>query len=217
MKIQEDALTKEYSQKEEIANGITHGIGIILGIVGLVFLILRAVQYGSVWHVVSYSIFGASLIWLYLASTLYHSIPKKSWKGVLKSMDHSAIFLLIAGTYTPFLLINLRGPWGWSLFGVIWGLAIAGFAMKIAFVYKFQKVFLALYVIMGWIVVIAMRQMILHVDSLNLILLFLGGISYTGGILFYIWKKLPFNHAIWHLFVLAGSIFHFFSIFLITV
>ncbi|KAA3610943.1 MAG: hemolysin III family protein [Calditrichaeota bacterium] len=197
---------------EELANSISHGFGVVLSIAGLVVLIIAAATHGTVWHLVSFSIFGSTLIILYLASTLYHSIPKLAWKRILKKFDHAAIFLLIAGSYTPFMLVNLRGAWGWSMFGVIWGLAITGVVLKMFFAHKYAKISTAIYVIMGWLCVIAFKQMLMHVPVFSLKLLIAGGLSYTGGVVFYVWKRLPYNHAIWHGFVLGGSILHFFSV-----
>ncbi len=201
-----------YSFAEELVNSISHGIGALLSVVGLVVLIVSAVMHGTVWHVVSFTIFGSTLIILYFASTLYHSLPNPSWKTFLKKLDHAAIFLLIAGSYTPFMLVNLRGPWGWSIFGVIWGLALAGVILKMFFVHKFSRLSTVIYVFMGWLCVIAFKQMLLYVPETSLILLIAGGLAYTTGVIFYAWKKLPFNHAIWHGFVLGGSVLHFFSI-----
>lgn len=204
---------QKYTIGEEIANSITHGIGVALSITGLVMLIIFSASKGTVWHIVSNSIYGASLIALYLSSTLYHSIPKISVKKILKVIDHSAIFILIAGTYTPFLLTNLRGPWGWSLFGVIWGLALAGIIIKAFFIYKLKKLSIAIYISMGWLVMIAMKQIILHVPKISVIFLIVGGLFYTLGVIFYAWKKLPYGHAVWHLFVMGGSIFHYFAVY----
>jgi hemolysin III len=201
-----------YSNREEIANSLTHGAGAVLSLLGLVVLLVRASQDGSTWHVVSFAIYGVSLFLLYLASTLYHSIPVLEWKQVLKKLDHSAIFLLIAGTYTPFLLNNLRGPWGWSLFGVIWGLTILGLVIKLGFIDKLEKASLVLYLAMGWLVVVAVRQLLSRVEPTSLILLAIGGVCYTVGVIFYLWRRLPYNHTIWHLFVLGGSITHYFAV-----
>ncbi len=204
---------QEYTFGEEIANTVTHGLGTLLSITGMVILVLCAVAYGSVWHVVSYSIFGSTLIILYLASTLYHALPMPAAKRIFKIIDHSAIFLLIAGTYTPFLLTNLRGAWGWSLFGIIWGLAAIGIFLKCVYISRFQKASVIVYIGMGWLIVIAMREMTLHVQLTSVLLLVAGGLFYTVGVLFYIWRKLPYNHAIWHLFVLGGSVSHYFSVY----
>lgn len=197
---------------EEIANSITHGIGAALSIAGLVVLIVSGVRYGDTWHVVSFAIYGSTLIILYTASTLYHSIQNVKVKQVFKILDHAAIYLLIAGTYTPFMLVNLRGGWGWSLFGVIWGLAILGVVFKSIFINKYEKLSLVIYLLMGWLCLLAVRQMIAEVPSGGLIWLLLGGVCYTLGIIFFKWEKLPYAHAVWHLFVLAGSICHYFSI-----
>ncbi len=203
---------KKYSKGEEIANSITHGIGVALAIAALVILVVFAAINGDPWRVVSFSIFGSSMICLYLASTFYHAFTNPKIKNVLKVFDHASIYLLIAGTYTPFLLINLRGSWGWSLFGVIWGLAIAGIIFKIFFVHKFNKISTFIYILMGWMIVIAMKQMFATIDFKGIIWLFIGGLSYTIGTIFYLNKKMKFSHAIWHLFVLGGSICHFFAI-----
>lgn len=205
-------LTGRYSRGEEIANSITHGIGIVFAISALAILASYASLYGDAWHVVSCAIFGATLILLYVASTLYHAIQQPVAKSVLRILDHSAILVLIAGTYTPFTLVNLRGPWGWTLFGVIWGLAAIGIVIETTRLRRFRAALIALYVIMGWAVVAAVKPMLENISSGGLWLLLAGGLAYTGGIVFYLWKRLPYNHAIWHLFVLAGSVLHFFAV-----
>ena len=201
-----------YSIKEEIANSITHGIGIVLAIGALVILATFAGIYGNPWHVISVSVYGFTLILLYTASTLYHSIQAPRTKTILQILDHSAIYMLIAGTYTPFTLVNLRGPWGWSLFAVIWCLAFIGTAIQLSQMERWRVVSLGLYVGMGWTVLVAIKPLIASVATGGLILLLLGGLAYTFGILFYRWKSLKFHHAVWHLFVLAGSILHFFAV-----
>ena len=201
-----------YTKGEEIANSITHGLGTALAIGGLVVLIVFAALYGNAWHVVSCSIFGAALILLYLASTLYHAIQHPGAKSILRILDHSAILVLIAGTYTPITLVSLRGPWGWTLFGIIWSLAVLGILIETTKLRRFRGGLIALYVIMGWAVVAAVKPMILNVGSGGLWLLLSGGLAYTGGIAFYLWDRLPYNHAIWHLFVLAGSTLHYFAV-----
>ncbi len=203
---------KIYTRGEEIANSITHGIGAALSIAGLATMVVLAVIYGDVWKIVSVSIYGSTLIMLYLASTFYHSFQKPEIKRFFKILDHAAIYFLIAGTYTPFALVSLRGGWGWSLFGVIWGLAITGIILKVIFIQKFKKLSLVLYILMGWICVIAIKQMLIAVPIAGMIWLFIGGLFYTVGVVFYTNKKIPYSHAIWHLFVLAGSICHYFSI-----
>jgi hemolysin III len=197
----------------EIINSVTHGIGALLSIAGLVILIVVASIHYDVWHIVSFAIFGSSLILLYTASTLYHSIMKEKIKAVLQKFDHSAIYVLIAGSYTPFTLITLQGRMGWILFGVVWGMAIAGIIFQLFFYTTKLRVISALiYVIMGWMVVIAIKPLLNSLPTGGLLWLLFGGLSYTGGVVFYLWKKLPFNHGIWHLFVLGGSVCHFFSI-----
>jgi len=202
----------QYSCAEEIANSITHGLGMLLSIAGLAVLIGFASAHGNAWHITACSIFGATLILSYTSSTLYHSIPQPAAKRVLKVIDHAAIYLLIAGTYTPFTLVNLRGPWGWSLFGTIWGLAILGIILKTTMLGKIAGISTAIYLAMGWIVVIAIKPMLSSVATGGLILLLLGGLAYSAGVIFYAWKRLPYNHAIWHLFVLTGSLCHYFAI-----
>ncbi len=204
--------SSRYTLGEEIANSVIHGMGIVLGIAGLGVLTAFASLYGNAWHIVGCSIFGAALILLYTTSTLYHSIPLPRVKAVLRTLDHSAIFVLIAGTYTPFLLVNLRGPWGWSLFGVIWGLALFGIVLRIMRGRRSTLLSVGLYVGMGWAVVVAIEPMLNNVAPGGLLLLLLGGLAYTLGVVFYVWKRLPYHHAIWHVFVLAGSILHFFAI-----
>jgi len=206
-----------YSLREDFANSIIHGVGFILSIIGMCVLIAFASIYGNAWHVISCSIYGSTLVFLYTASTLYHSIQLAKAKRVLRVLDHSTIFLLIAGTYTPFTLVNLRGPWGWSLFGVIWALAVIGILFQTTMLRKGAVVSVAFYVTMGWVVVVAIRPMLSLVDTGGLVLLLLGGVAYTTGVVFYLWRQMPYNHAIWHVFVLAGSALHFFSILLYVI
>lgn len=203
---------KKYTIGEEIANSITHGLGALFSAFGLIYLLINSIQDGTIWHIVSFSIFGFSLILLYSASTLYHSIQKVNYKKLLRKFDHSAIFLLIAGSYTPFLLVSLRGVWGWSLFVIVWTLAITGIILKFKFISRFQKLSVGIYVFMGWLVVVAANEIALKLDNETIIYLFAGGLFYTLGVGFYIWKKLPYNHAIWHLFVLGGSISHYLAV-----
>jgi len=204
--------TTHYSHGEEIANSVTHGIGIGLSIAGLAVMVTRAALYGDVWQVVSASVFGASMILLYTASTLYHSFRHEGIKRVLRKLDHTAIYLLIAGTYTPFMLVNLRGAWGWSLFGVVWGFAIVGLVLKIWLTGRFRILSTLCYIGMGWMIVIATKPMLQSVPHSGLWLLLAGGLCYTGGTLFYMWRSLRYHHAVWHLFVLAGTIFHYFAV-----
>lgn len=197
---------------EELANSFTHGIGALLSLAALTVLIIFASLEGGAWHVVGCAVFGTSLILLYTASTLYHSIPNKRARRVFQAFDHSAIFLLIAGTYTPFLLVNLRGPWGWSLLGAIWGIAVLGIGLRVSLRRRPHALFVALYVAMGWVALVAIRPIIALIPVGGLVLLIAGGVAYTLGVGFYLWRRLPYNHAVWHLFVLAGSALHFLAV-----
>jgi hemolysin III len=202
-----------YSVGEEIANSVTHGVGIVLSVAGLAVLTAFASTFGSAWHIVSCSIYGASQILLYTASTLYHSIPLPRAKAVLRVLDHAAIFLLIAGTYTPFALVNLGGAVGWTIFGVVWGLAITGIALQ-AILIRHKSILSVLpYVAMGWLAVFAIKPMLESIAPGGLALLLAGGLCYTLGCAFYVWRRLPYHHAIWHIFVMAGSALHFFAVF----
>jgi len=207
-----DIDTPSYSIKEEIANSVTHGVGLILAIAGLGVLVAFASRLGNAWHVVSCTIFATTLILQYTFSTLYHSIQLPRAKSVMRVLDHSAIFLLIAGTYTPFMLVNLRGTWGWTLFGIVWTLALLGVFFQMSLLRRWQGFSLGLYIGMGWVVVIAIKPMLNAVAPGGLILLLLGGLAYTSGVVFYLWKSMRYHHAIWHGFVLAGSILHFFAV-----
>jgi hemolysin III len=201
---------------EEIANAITHGIGALLSIAGLVILVVFASIKGNAWHIVSFSIFGTCLVLLYTASTLYHSFRSARVKKVFRVMDHAAIFLLIAGTYTPFTLTLLRGAWGWTLFGLVWGLGLAGIVFKVFFVNKFNVLSTIIYLLMGWMIIIAANPLMASVPTGGLYLLAAGGAAYSLGTIFYLWEKLPYSHMVWHLFVLGGSICHFFAVLLYT-
>ena len=201
-----------YSVAEEVANAITHGMGVVYSIAGLAVLTAFASIFGTVWHIVSCSIFGATQIILYGTSTLYHSIPVPGAKAVFRRLDHSAIFLLIAGTYTPFLLVTLRGPWGWSLLCVVWGFAVAGIALQAKIIHLNPRVAVIPYIAMGWVIIVAIKPLVMSIAPGGLALVVAGGLAYTVGIPFYVWKRLPFHHAIWHGFVLAGSMLHFFAI-----
>lgn len=205
--------SKTYDPKEELWNVITHGFGLLLSIGALVILVVYASLYQSIWHIVSFSIYGASLVLLYFASTIFHASKHPKWRLRLNVFDHSAIYLLIAGTYTPLLLVTLRGPWGWSLFGVVWGLAVAGIIFKLFFTGRFDKVSTLAYVIMGWLVLIAIYPLIMRLAVPGLIWLLIGAIFYSVGAIFYLRNKMAFNHTIFHIFVLLGSVSHFFCIF----
>lgn len=207
----------EYTTGEEIASSVIHGIGCVLGIAALILLVVFSSIYGDVWTIVSCSIFGVTIVVMYAMSTLYHSLRGQRVKHLFKIFDHSSIFFLIAGTYTPFTLVFLRGPWGWALFGFVWTGFILGTVFKSLAVKKMKILSTITYVAMGWVVVIAMKELITKVPAGGLIFLVLGGLMYTLGVPFYVSKKIPFNHAIWHLFVLAGTVFHFLSIFLYVI
>jgi hemolysin III len=204
---------KGYSFGEEVAHALTHGIGAIASIVALVVMVLWAQRFGDTWHIVSASIYGASLILLYTASTLYHALPWPRFKNFFQHLDHAAIYLLIAGTYTPFLLINLRGPWGWSLLALVWSIAILGVVIELALKERKKWLSLTLYLGLGWMALIAIKPMLDQVDGNGLLLLLAGGLAYSFGVIFYVWKSLKYHHAVWHLFVLGGSVLHFFSVF----
>lgn len=204
---------RPYTIKEEIWNCIIHGIGIGLSIAGLVVLVVFSALHGNAWAVVSSSIFGASMIVLYSSSTIYHAVGSEKWKKRLKKLDHISIFYLIAGTYTPFLLINLRGALGWTLFGIVWGLALIGTFLKLLTSGSGTKIWsISLYLSMGWMIIFASKSLFQNLSTLGTIFLILGGVFYTLGIFFYIWKNKKYTHAVWHFFVLAGTIMHFFSV-----
>ena len=218
-------MTKEKEYKlpkqtlgEEIANSITHGIGAALATAGLTILVVFAALKGDIWRVVSFAIYGGSLVLMYTSSTLYHSITNIKAKRYFRIMDHSSIFVLIAGTYTPITLLALRGTgWGWTIFGLIWGMAILGILFKLMFYGKLEKLSVVFYILMGWLAVVAIKPMLANLPTGLLIWIALGGISYTLGIIFYAWTKMPYSHSIWHLFVLGGSVCHFFGILLYLV
>ncbi len=201
-----------YSVGEERANVLTHGVGLALSTAGSVVLLLQAAGHGDVWSLAATAIFALTLVLLYTSSVFYHSARAQEVKRLLRKFDHAAIFLLIAGTYTPFLLVNLRGPWGWSLFTVIWALALTGITLKFWFTGRFRLASTLLYIGMGWLVLIALRPMLQAVPAAALWWLLAGGLSYTLGTVFYLWKSLPYHHAVWHLFVLGGSVCHFWAV-----
>jgi hemolysin III len=215
--MQTEITGNQYTLGEEIAHAVTHGIGVVLSVAGLALLVTYAVLYGDVWHITSCSIYGATLVLLYTASTLYHGIPMPRAKKLLQRFDHAAIFLLIAGTYTPFTLVNLRGSWGWTLFGLVWGVAIIGVLLELLKDVRLKWLSLSLYLGLGWLVVIAIKPLIDAVEVGGIILLLAGGLCYSLGVIFYIWRRLAYHHAVWHLFVLAGSVLHFFSVFFYVV
>lgn len=204
---------RELRAGEEIVNSITHGIGALLSIVALIVLVMVAAKQDDPLHLISFSIYGSSLVLMYLSSTLYHSFSIPRMKNLFARFDHVSIFLLIAGTYTPILLTSIRGVWGWSLFGVIWGIALTGAVIRAIYLTRFRKLMVAVYLLMGWLFVLAGKQVYLSMPSVSVTFLVLGGLAYSVGVIFYMWRNLPYGHGIWHLFVLAGSILHFFAIY----
>lgn len=207
----------QYSLKEEFATALSCWLGVLLSLVGLVLLVVITVQQGEVWRIVSCSIYGAILLLFYSISTLYHSIQRPRLKYLLRILDHIGIYLLIAGTYTPFALVPLRGAWGWSLFGVVWGLAAAGTLLKIFMTHRLQVLGPVLYVAMGWIVVLVLKPLLAVLPLAGFWWLLAGGLIYTLGVVFYAIDKIPYNHTIWHLFVLAGSFCHYWAIYFYVV
>ena len=203
---------KLYTLGEEIFNSVSHGVGTLLEIGGMVVLIVFSAIYADAWAVVSASIYGATLTILYAMSTLYHSLTNNKAKKFFRIMDHNSIFLLIAGTYTPFTLVALRGGLGWTLFGIVWGATVLGVIFNSINLEKYKKISLVCYIAMGWVIIMAIKPMIAALPIVSLIFLVLGGICYTGGVVFYAIKKIRYFHSVWHLFVLAGSILHYFSV-----
>jgi hemolysin III len=205
---------KMYTLGEEIFHSISHGIGAGLSIAGLTLLVVLAVLYGNPAHIISFTIYGVTLVVLYLASTLYHSFQHPRVKQVFQKIDHASIYLLIAGTYTPFLVVAIRGVWGWALMVTIWSLALIGISFKTFFIHCFKKVSVFTYILMGWLCVVAVQQMVTNIPIGALIWLAVGGVIYTVGVIFYASWKIPYTHAIWHIFVLGGSICHYFAVLL---
>lgn len=208
-----EAVKRPYTVQEEIWSSLIHGIGIALSLAGLIVLVTLAAQNGNVWVVVSTAIFGVSMVVLYTASTLYHAIPNPEIKLKLKKFDHISIYYLIAGTYTPFMLVNMRGSVGWTVFGIIWGLALIGTVLKLCTQSSGTKAWsIGLYLLMGWLVVFASKQLAARLPDIGLTFLVLGGLFYTLGIFFYVWKSRQYTHAVWHFFVLSGTVMHFFAV-----
>lgn len=204
---------RPYCLKEEIWSSVIHGIGILFGVAGLAVLVTLSAFYGDVWSIVSTAVFGVSMIVLYAASTLYHAIPFPEAKRKLKKFDHISIYYLIAGTYTPFMLVNMRGSVGWTVFGIIWGLALIGTVLKLCTQGSGTKAWsIGLYLLMGWLVVFASKQLAARLPDIGLTFLVLGGLFYTLGIFFYVWKSRQYTHAVWHFFVLSGTVMHFFAV-----
>jgi hemolysin III len=194
--------------KDELASALTHGAGVIASVIGGAVLITLAALSGSPWQIVGASVFAASLVLLYSASTAFHFALSDVVKRRLRTLDHCAIYVLIAGTYTPFTLTALRGTWGWTLLGIVWGLAIAGIVFKLLFIGRFPRVSTAIYIGMGWLIVVAAAPLARALDPATLTLLVVGGLAYTGGTAFYHSRRVPYGHAVWHLFVLSGSVCH---------
>ncbi len=208
------AQTHTFSKGEEIANAITHGIGAVLSIAALVVLIVSATVYGNAWHVVSFSIYGSTMFILFMSSTMVHALPHGKAKDLFEIFDHSSIYLFIAGTYTPFTFIIIQGGLGWTIFGVVWGLAIGGTVFKAFFVKKYLFTSTILYIVMGWIIVIGWNRIVENLHSNGIALLVIGGLCYTLGAIFYVWRGFKYHHAVWHLFVIAGAVSIFFCVIL---
>ncbi len=204
--------THIFSKREEIANAIIHGIGALLSVAALVILIVASVTKGNAWHVVSFTLFGVTMVLLYTSSTLVHAFPAGKVKDFFEIMDHSSIYFFIAGSYTPLLFLVIKGTLGWTLFGIVWGLAIAGTVFKSFFVKRFLHTSTILYVAMGWLLVFAWKPLLNNMPTEGLVLLVIGGLLYTFGAIFYVWRGFTYHHAVWHVFVLAGSIIYFFSV-----
>jgi hemolysin III len=201
-----------FTKKEETAHSITHGFGALLSIAALAVAIVLSSFSSDPWVIVSVTIFGTTMLLMYLSSTIVHALPEGKTKDIFQIIDHAAIYLFIAGTYTPILLISLRDPLGWTIFGIVWGIAIAGTIFKIFFVKKFLIMSTILYLLMGWMIMFIWKPLLEVLPQQTLLYLFVGGLLYTIGAVFYVWRKIPYHHAVWHMFVLAGSAFHFFAI-----
>ena len=199
---------------EEWLNSATHGVGALLSVIGTAALVIAASQLGDAWKIVSFSIFGATLILLYLASAFYHGSRSPKLRAAFKTLDHCAIFLLIAGTYTPFLLVNMRGTVGWTFFSIIWSLAVTGVVLKVIFKHRFRLVRVGIYLGMGWLIVFASADLVNSLSETGLQLIVAGGLAYTVGVVFYLLDRIPYMHAIWHLFVIGGSSCHFGAVYL---
>ena len=206
-----ESLREELHHAEELLNSLTHGIGAVLSAIGTVVLVVLATSLGDLWKVTAFSIFGLTLLMLYLASTLYHSSRHPRLRETFKTLDHCAIFLLIAGSYTPFLLVNLRDSSGWLLLGIIWSLALVGVLLKLHFGSRYKLARVSIYLLMGWLIMFASNDLLANINNIGFSLLLAGGITYTVGVVFYLAHSLPYNHAIWHLFVVGGSACHYFA------
>jgi hemolysin III len=209
--------SRPWTVGEEVAHSVTHGIGLLGAVAGLFLLVVLAAATHDPWRITACAIYASTLVLLYGTSTLYHALSATRARNVFRVLDHSAIYLLIAGTYTPFALVSLRGPWGWTLLAIVWSLALAGVTMKAVFGARWPIISTALYVAMGWVVIIAVKPLVAHVPPAGIAWLVAGGLAYTGGVVFYAWTKLRYSHAIWHLFVLAGSVCHYIAVVLYVV
>lgn len=206
-----------YTFGDELASSIVHGIGIVLSIGGLAALVALSARHGEAREVIASAVYGATLVLLYTASTLYHAVPVARAKPVLRTLDHIAIYLLIAGTYTPFTLIALPGRWGWSLFVAVWTLAALGSALEFGALKRYRKLSVLLYIGMGWIGMVAFKPLMAHLQTGGMVLLVAGGLAYTLGVPFYLWRRLPYHHSVWHGFVLAGSVLHYLAVLLYVI
>jgi hemolysin III len=204
--------TRAWTVGEEVAHSVTHGVGLLAAIVGLVVLLVEAAATRDPWRITACAVYASTLVLLYGTSTLYHALSATRGRRVFRVLDHSAIFLLIAGTYTPFALVSLRGPWGWTLLGIVWGLALLGITGKAIFGMRWPIISTAIYVCMGWVVVVAVKPLLAQVPVGAIAWLVAGGVAYTAGIVFYAWTRLRYSHAIWHLFVMAGSVCHYIAV-----
>lgn len=206
--------SEEFSALEERLHSISHGVGALLSVVGAVVLLVMASIAAQVdpWKLTSFGLYGMTLVLLYTASTLYHGIPHRLWKQRFQLLDHCAIYLLIAGTYTPFLLVNMRGPTGWALFAAVWSLALIGITCKLLWPQRLSMFRVVIYLLMGWMILLASEEMAAKLSVTGIALLAAGGITYTVGVIFYAVRAIPYNHAIWHLFVVGGSICHYFAV-----
>jgi len=200
------------SPGEEIANSVSHGVGLLAAVAAAPVLVFSAVHSGGAARIVGASVFAATMVLLYLTSTLYHALPRNRAKRVFQVLDHAAIFLMIAGTYTPFTLGVLRGTWGWTLFGLVWGLALAGVVLTAVGGARYPKIRVGLYLAMGWLILVAVKPLWLRMPSWGLFWLFAGGIAYTAGVAFYAAKRVCYSHFVWHLFVVAGTACHFIAV-----
>jgi hemolysin III len=212
MAVRVEAVERKQTLGEEIASSVTHGVGVILSLIALPTLIIVALARHDVWQVVGGAIFGTTLLLLYGASTLYHALPSPRAKRVFRVLDHAAIYLLIAGTYTPFALGVLRGGWGWSLLGAVWTLAAIGIVVKATWGFRAARLSTAVYLAMGWLIVVAMQPLVARIGIAGVAWLLAGGLAYSAGVVFFAWERLRYGHMVWHLFVLAGSVFHFVAV-----